>query len=323
MLLLVAGSHAPSAAGGLTIEFRGSLPLGDTSIDQNGVAFTVTGLSGVVHQGGRKLLAVMDNSNKLVSIQFVLENDGTLKAAQLGAGLSLAQARDFEGLALMGDGDSVFLAEEDTPQVHHHRLSDGALLESLPVPSVFRAMRLNRGFESCTFSRYRKGIWVANEEALTVDGPESSTTNVTVVRLLRFDNSGAQPLPAEQFAYEVEPVHAGADNNFAVSGLVDLVALPGGGLLALERSFNLVAAPFLTRIFEVDFEGATDVSGFPALDGATYTPVTKRLLWSGNLGNLEGLALGPVLEGGGWALLGVVDDGDALNENTLVAFRLQ
>ena len=38
--------------------------------------------------------------------------------------------------------------------------------------------------------------------------------------------------------------------------------------------------------------------------------------------NLEGLCLGPQLANGNRVLLGVVDDGDAVSNNTLVAFEL-
>ena len=55
--------------------------------------------------------------------------------------------------------------------------------------------------------------------------------------------------------------------------------------------------------------------------------MTKRQLWKGRAGgwtgqNLEGLCLGPRLAGGGWALVGVVDNGDALlSTNSVVAFE--
>ena len=50
----------------------------------------------------------------------------------------------------------------------------------------------------------------------------------------------------------------------------------------------------------MDFTGATDVSGIADLDGASFTPVTKTLLWAKNLGrvstrNFEGITLGPAL----------------------------
>jgi hypothetical protein len=109
--------------------------------------------------------------------------------------------------------------------------------------------------------------------------------------------------------------------------LSDLVALPDGRVLALERSLASSLTPFQSRIYELDFTGATDVSSLAGLIGQTYTPVSKRLLWSGQAAggfgqNLEGLALGPQLSNGNWSLLGIVDDGDPLSNNTLVAFEL-
>jgi hypothetical protein len=118
--------------------------------------------------------------------------------------------------------------------------------------------------------------------------------------------------------------------------LSDLVALPDGSLLALERSLGLIGGFFpeyRTRIYRVTFDGATDVSVSPfdaGLSGQSYIPATKTLLWSGHVGgsfgqNLEGLALGPVLTDGSWSLVGVVDNsggGDALSGNTAVAFTL-
>ena len=66
------------------------------------------------------------------------------------------------------------------------------------------------------------------------------------------------------------------------------------------------------------------------LIGQSFTPATKALLWKGQVGglfgqNMEGLTLGPLLPGGGWALLGVVDNsggGDPFSGNTLVSFSL-
>ena len=103
--------------------------------------------------------------------------------------------------------------------------------------------------------------------------------------------------------------------------------LPNGKLIALERSLASAFPPFESRIYEIDLAGATDVSGLSGLIGQTFTPVTKHLLWKGQAGggfgqNLEGLALGPQLADGNYSLLGIVDDGDPLSSNTLVAFEV-
>ncbi len=308
----------------LSVNFRGTMPLGTTATDQNGQKFTVTGLSGLTWVQDSLFVAVMDNSDKLVLLDVQLAVDGTISFAAIVGGLSLAESRDFEGIAYTTvDRDSVFLCEEDTPAVQEYSHSEGALLQTLDTPPVFFNLRPNFGFESLARHPAGTELWTANEEALTVDGERSTPQDGTVVRLLRYTLSGQTGIPAEQFAHITEPMHGGKISG-GRSGLVDLAVLPNSKILALERSFALSIPDFFeSRLYELDFSDATDVSGFAdGLIGETFTPVAKHLLWSGSVGNLEGLALGPSLTGGNQSLLGIVDDGDPLSTNQLVAFEL-
>jgi hypothetical protein len=178
-------------------------------------------------------------------------------------------------------------------------------------------------------------MWTANEQALTVDGPQSTSSSGTVVRLLKMNVSGNMVAAGSQYAYNVEPIHGTSAVGSPQSGLSDLAVMPDGTLLALERSVAFTSPLYLNRIFEVNSSGATDVSvGAMAsgLIGQTYTSVSKQSLWSGAadgaLGqNMEGLTLGPRLANGSYVLLGVVDDGfngssdtDPQSNNTLVAY---
>jgi hypothetical protein len=139
---------------------------------------------------------------------------------------------------------------------------------------------------------------------------------------------------AEQYVYQSAPIHVSGIDNRRRSGVSDLVALPDGTLLTLERSFGL-ALPLVYKnsIYEVGFTGATDVSTSEfntGLIGKSYTPISKELLWSGAAAgstgqNLEGLTLGPRLANGNWLLMGVVDNSsgeDLISQNTLVTFEL-
>ena len=310
------------ASAQLQVVPRSLQPLGAQAVDQHGQAFTVTGLSGLTYVGGERYLAVLDNSDKVVELVVQLAPDGSITSATFGAGLTLAESRDFEGIADPGSGQ-VLLSTEDGPDLRSYALSGGALAGTIAPPPIFNAIRNNRGFEALTVRCDRSALWFANEEALTVDGPVAGPGQSTVVRLQRMDLGGPVPTAAAQFAYEVEPMHGGAlPNNGGQSGLVELVSLPDGTLLALERSAALAFPLFQSRLYELDLVGATDVSGFPALAGATYTPVGKRLLWQGSAANLEGLCLGPELPGGNHALIGVIDDGDPTSISALVPFEL-
>ena len=315
----------PSRGATLGVTFRNRMLLGDSATDQNSNVFTVTGLSGLTHSGGSQFWAAMDSSDKLVELDVTLGASGLISAASVTAGLTLSQTWDLEGIAYTDPvRNSVFVSEETTPGVHEYSLADGSNLQSLDVPDLFTNIVGNRGFESLGRKADGALMITANEEALTVDGPVSTSSTGTIVRLLHYDVVGNAASAAQQYAYETAPIH-NVIGTPHVSGLVDLVVLPNGKVLTLERSGAFGLPPFENRIYELDFTGATDVSGLAGLIGQTFTLVQKDLLWSStsDIGeNLEGLALGPQLLNGNHALLGIVDDGDSISSNTLAAFEL-
>ncbi len=319
---------AAAAAADWTITARNVTPLSTGSVSG------VFELSGVTYLGPSsgglyRFAAIQDDDEQVVVFDVGLGADASLVSATAVSGLSLqAPDRDYEGIAFTGDArGTVFISEEQSPGVHEFDLSTGEELQSVSIPSVFTNVRDNRGFESLTRSLDGTTMWTANEEALTVDGPAATETLGTTVRLLRMDDSGTSVTVGPQFAYEVDPVHGASPDR---SGVADLVMLPGDELLVLERSKANATLPFVeNRIYQVDFSGATDVSVAPyaaGLDGESYSPVGKSLLWSGAVGsilgaNMEGLALGPQLASGNWLLLGVVDNGGS-GSNPIVAFEL-
>lgn len=326
--LLVASAAALPAP--LSVQFKSAANLGNSTQDQNGASFAIAGLSGLTWLGpefgggGNSYLAVMDSSNKLVRLSISVTSDGTLSGAAVvaGGGVSLADSRDFEDIAFRGAAiNSVYLCEEGSPEVREYRLDSGLQIQVLSRPSIYANRRANFGFESLSLNRTRSTLWTANEEALTNDGAASTPTAGTWVRLLKYDATTDPPAPIAQFAYLTQPIH-GSVIAGARSGVSQIVALPNGKLLVLERSFALAATFFQTRIYEVDVSVATDVSLLGTLIGTSFTPASKRLLYTGDQTNLEGLCLGPKLSDGSYALLGIVDDGDPISVNRVVSFRL-
>ncbi len=306
-------------------------------LDPNG--FVIAEMSGVTYLGPGSTLgthrfaAVEDNGGKVDRFEVELDLVGNLVSAATTDQLQLPQTLDFEGIAYTGaDQDSIYVSEENNPGVREYDFSTGGLLQNLSIPSVFANRAGNRGFESLALSPSGQTMWTANEEALTVDGSLSTTSAGSVVRLLHLEADGGSYTAGSQYAYVTEPIHPGLIPNR--SGLADLVALPDGTVLALERSASGLGSPtYLNSIYEIDFSLATDVSD-PNFDsglvGKSYIPVTKQLLWSGAIDgsagqNLEGLTLGPRLASGDWVLVGVVDNsngGDPFSSNTVVSFAL-
>ena len=307
-------------------------PLNEVVLDTSSAGFPVGEMSGVTYLGSspklgmHRFAVVQDSALDVVLFDSSFTPTGSLLTAKVVGRITLPDQFDFEGVVKAGS--SLFVSEENSPGVREYDYS-GNELQSVAIPSVFADYKLpNKGFESLARNGDGTKMWTANEEALTVDGPTSSPTQGTLVRIQEFDVSGSSLTPARQLAYEVDAVHAsGIGANFR--GLSELVAMPDGTLLALERSFAGLAGPtHLSSIYEIDSSLATDVTPFDqGLDGETFTNVGKTELWSGSLGggegqNIEGLTVGPHLPNGKLVLLGVVDDQDIFSNNTIVSFAL-
>ncbi|WP_082536165.1 MULTISPECIES: esterase-like activity of phytase family protein [unclassified Roseateles] len=219
------------------------------------------------------------------------------------------------------------------PTVRSMRL-DGSYVSTFAVPTHYKPAGssggLNAGdtgiynnlaFESLTLSRDGKTLWTATENALAQDGPPSSVTHGSRARLLGFD--AATGLAGAEYVYDVSPVALPPifPGLFATNGLADMLAIGDRQFITIERSFAVGAAtPGVAattngqptgntiRLFYADARGATDVSGLTSIAGAAVTAVKKELLLDLStlkhddgsalaLDNIEGLTLGPVIDG--------------------------
>ena len=274
-----------------------------------------------------RFISAEQNHGNIVRFDVTFTAGGGIASIANVVNMPIVDERDFEGIAYTNpDRNSVFMSEENTPGVREISLANGSQIQNVSIPSVFNTRVSNRGFESLTRTLDGTTMWTGNEEALTADGPASTATVGSMVRLLRLDVVGNVVTAGPQFAYQVAPIHS--NMNPSRSGLCDLAIMPDGTLLSLERS--AADGVFFNRIFELDFEEATDISVGSTATGLinhtnAYTPVAKQLLWSDTIGtvgrNLEGLGLGPRLPDGAWAMLGLVDE--AAGGSTVISFRAE
>jgi len=306
----VASVVAPSAAATAATTASVSDPGHGSTPLAPGVA-GASELSGLVWAGADTFYAISDSGAALYELDVDIDPaSGAILSASVVGVLSLASGSDHEGVVHHPLGGSVLTADESGPAIREYRLSDGAELSSVTLPPIFAQARANLSLESLAqrvaASASDDALWTANEEALTVDGPISDASSGTLVRLQRFDASLA---PAGQWAYRTDPYPGSAFLGQERSGVADLLALPNGELLVLERSFS--SALFRARLYRVDFSDATDVSSLASLASGPFTPLSKTLLWErgGVFENFEGLTLGPELDAGDRSLLLVSDDG--------------
>ena len=287
-------------------------------------------ISGITYAGGDLYYAVDDNTTNLCPIHLSINKaNGTLEKSGIVFGepvkLSAIGAKDMEGCAFDPFSQMIWISDESGSSIREvdywsaGSYTANTKLRSAPVPSIFQQCYGNYSLEALTISGDGLTMWTANEEALKVDGEKSTKTNGSVVRLVKFTRRSVREnwFADGQWAYLTQPIGTDPWGTHGRSGVSALTALPDGTLLVLERTLwgdNFWDATFYTRIYQVDFSNATDVSSFASLKDANYTLVSKTALFnpSGGVGwvNYEGMCLGPRLDDGSSVIVLVADGGD-------------
>lgn len=320
-------------------------------------ASEVGGLSGIAYDPGNGVYyGISDDRSPNARFYTVLVDlsDGNLANGDVtftsqtvlkdGAGLPFVNNTvDPEGIAIAPDGNLLIgsegvFATASNPFVNKFNLATGQQMDSLAVPAKFlpdvfgagqtKGVRGNLAFESLTTS---EGLFAftATESAMVQDGPVATLAEGSPARILKYDLSTGQP--AGEFLYVTDPIPTSSNppGGFADNGLVELLALDGNTLLAMERSFAAGVGNNI-RIYEISLTDATDISGRDSLlePGIPPLPVAKRLILDlGDLGipldNVEGMTFGPLLPDGRRSLILVSDNNFSATQFTqFLAFAI-
>ncbi len=246
-------------------------------------------------------------------------------------------AIDTEGIALVPGGFLVSteaIPARGVPAVIAEHGADGRLRREIPLPPAYRpgpgsGVRDNLGFEGLAVARDSRHLFAGIENALAQDGPVADVGVPSPARILRFALDGTSR--SAEFVYVVEAVTPAPPNAqaFRVNGLSDLLPMGAERLLVLERQF-VVGLGNAVRLYDVSLEGATDVSSFDSLEGASFVPAKKALVLDlAEVGipleNYEGMAFGPRLADGRDTLVLVSDDNfnPAQEATTFLVFAIE
>ncbi len=254
--------------------------------------------------------------------------DGKPNGLKITRLCALEGAKDVEGIAYDPLRGTFWAADEVYRKVSEHDPRTGRRLGEMKLPPQFEKCRRTFGFESLCIRPDGLEMWLANEEALSCDGPISNPDHGTTVRLARFTRANGNDawLAAGQWAYETDSIGGSAPLYGCRSGLSGLCALEDGTLLALEREYSFKPLPALRcRIYAVDRAQATDVAARESLAPGTlpFTPVAKKRLYDANTGlaMYEGIAPGPI-EADGSRLLFLISDGEKMMSKKMLVLRL-
>lgn len=219
--------------------------------------------------------------------------------------------------------------------------ADGTFVRDYALPPMFKMSasdtgpRGNLAFEGLAFTPDKSKAVVLAEGPLFADGPAPSLSAGAVSRITLFDR--ATGAAVAQYAYPVDKVQATPvpADAFSVSGATEILAVTDKKFLVLERSFSVGVTGNQIRLYEIDISAATNVLNTAALAGASYQPVSKRLVLDfetlkaqlGGIANLEGITFGPKLANGHDTLIVVADDNfpqadSATDRNQILVFEV-
>lgn len=237
---------------------------------------------------------------------------------------------DFDGEGMVAEhrGRTILASSEREPSIRRFRLSDGREIASLPVPERFRVApageaEFNHTFESLAATPDHRTLYAGLEGPLAADGDDAQGRHL--LRIIRYaGREGGAYTPVAQLAYRSDPD----------LGLVELVALRGDRLLALERGFT-PGVGNTVRVYRVSAAGAPDVSGVASLASLTdpsawlekellvdivdcppLDAVAKQPQPNPLLDNIEAMALGRRLPGGRRLLWLLSDDNGLATQTT-------
>jgi hypothetical protein len=278
----------------------------------------------------------------LTSVATFKQQNGTVYPNRTQYATAGGEVPDTESIRFdPGDGSVWYTSEGDRslgldPFVKHATVS-GDFIARLPLPARFKVSpttetgsRNNLTFEGLTFAPDGKSLWVSMEAPIYEDGPITSVSNGAFSRVTQYDRSGNV---LKQVAYPIDAIPvAPAAGMAADNGVSEMLAVDDHRFLMIERSGVQGADgnyKDYIRLYEMDVAGATDVNSIASLKGATFTPVSKRLVLDLTtlklpiLDNIEGVAWGPKLANGHDSLVLVSDDNfNATQVTQFLAFEV-
>lgn len=306
--ILLAAAIALSGCGGAGGHGFALSPVGEYPLP----ADSPEGLSGIAWLGEDRYALAEDSGGRIHFASIAIDAaTGAVTNCVFDGVASVAGLVDAEGIACDWTGGALYISDESGPKVLE--VAGGAEPREVPLPEFFKEARANKSLESLALSIVdgRPLLWTANEDALRCDGAEASATNGATVRIAAFPPDGGSG--ASWWRYPVERAQGGpipgAPRQTPFTGVADIAAFPGGGLLVLERSCGLVT-PDDGREPSTLVSCAIWLAEVPRGPGRGEL-LRKRLLWRRGFpaSNYEGMAIGPVLADGSTAIL-LVADGD-------------
>lgn len=257
---------------------------------------------------------------------------------------------DFEAISLVND--LVYVSSEGNldpkkliqPELYIFK-RNGEFVKKLEIPKNFLVQpnkanygsRENLSFEALSTTKDSQTTFLGSEEALIQDGPMSSTTFGSIVRIVKYQKD----VVVAQYAYQLEKIQEQIVPNLPAdqikagdNGLVDIAAIDENNFYTLERSYLPSARKNVIRIFKNQIDSKTsNISKLDSLLDKSFKPITKTLIADlegfvplmnyKKLDNIEAITFGPLSSKGLPTLIVASDNNFRAGQRTMfMAFEI-
>lgn len=286
--------------------------------------------SGITWMGGNRYAVVSDKEQVNGFIRFSIDiNPRTGKIEQVQRADTVCglqtdrKARDCEGIAYFPENGTFFISGESDQRILEYDVQGKPTGRELAVPSEFGTDHIvgNYGFEALTYSADTHRFWCTTESQLKSDGEPAGPEHPGMQNLMRLQSFGDDLQPKEQYAYRMDACRATERAGAYAYGISDILALPDGKLLVMEREFyvakRFVGSWVMHNIYKVDPSTGTPVTFKDKAETLGEEKIlkkelvaqfkTKLKLGSADLANYEGMCLGPKLNDGRQTILLIND----------------
>jgi hypothetical protein len=290
------------------------------------------GLSGIAGIGGDEYYVVNDKFGLLHKVEIGIDrNTGVITNFERKTTVELEGRIDLEAVVWDPANKVVWVVDERDCSIRSYDPDTGKQAGVVKIPEVYHnsSRVVNASFESLAMESNGLFMWTCNEAALRKDGGEAVKDRGSDIRIQRFARKDfSSPwVPSGQWCYQTEKNASISLANKRVCGVAELLAMPDGKIVALERRLNVAKWRLPTLdlgLYEIDFSNATDVSNVDRLCDAEFVRVSKKRLYSANtgFGVYEGICFGPELNDGTKTLI-LISDGDEGAASRLMTMRLK
>lgn len=201
---------------------------------------------------------------------------------------------DFEGLVVDPNYGTFWMVDEYRPAIYHFDAQGELLKRFVPIgttaavgqpagtfgdevlPAVLAQRRQNRGFEAIAYDGGKIYAFIQSPLRNPASLPNGTLNGLKNIRVLEFDPA---TLTTKQYIYVMDNPDLGGDPNTRPDKIGDAVSFGNGEFLVVERDDDSVpgddASLVEKKIYRFNLAGATDVSSFTGMIGATGKTVDQ------------------------------------------------